>query len=56
MTITGRCDFTGVQGNYPMATLPEMLDDLDLAIAWIKDNLVSRTASHDSTWKRMGQG
>lgn len=27
--------------NFPMATLPEMLDDLDLAMVWIKDNLVS---------------
>ena len=35
------------QGNFPMATLPEMLDDLDLAMAWIKDNLVSKTASDE---------
>ncbi len=38
------------QGNFPMATLPEMLDDLDLAMAWIKDNLVSKTAS-DERWQ-----
>ena len=40
----GQCDLKTDQGNFPMATLPEMLDDLDLAMAWIKDNLVSKTA------------
>lgn len=25
-----------------MVTMPEMLDDLDLALAWIKDNLVAQ--------------
>lgn len=35
--------------NYPMVTMPEMLDDLDLALAWIKDNLASYGATLDDS-------
>lgn len=42
--------------NYPMVTMPEMLDDLDLALAWIKDNLASYGAKlEDSPVALVGQ-
>eukprot|EP00435_Cladocopium_sp_Y103_P002800 s1282_g1.t1 len=39
-----------------MVTMPEMLDDLDLALAWIKDNLASYGAKlEDSPVALVGQ-
>ena len=54
----GFLDCGSHSGNYPMVSMPEMLDDLDLALAWINDNLVAELKVEDverctepSMWK-----